>query len=105
MGRKEREFGVYEDDLVSLVFDKINQDEFKICRKDLKMVFEMFTDEIIECLKQGNKVQIKDFLTIKTYTPKLSQSKHPITGKMIIKGKNRRIKVVPIGKMKKFLRR
>lgn len=103
--QKEKVFGIYEEDLVSLVFDKINQEEFKFCRKDLKLIFQTFIDEIVDCLDYGTKVQIKDFISVKPYLPKISQSKHPITGEIVTKGRNKRIKVMPIGRLKEILKK
>lgn len=97
---------IYEDDLVSLVYDKLNSDlyEIKFYKKDLKVAMRTFTESIRECLLSGNKVNLKDFAIMNTYEPKPSIVNHPQTGEPIFKGKSNRVKFSPIGEFKESLK-
>lgn len=94
-----------DDEIITMTYDKLNSGETSVkhFKKDIKTIFNAINDSIKECLLSGNKVRVANFMTIDLITPKPSQVRHPVSGKMIFKGKYKLIKILPLGKFKEQL--
>ena len=66
-------------DIVELVAEKTG-----FTGKDVKMVMELFLEEVKNCLVEGNHLEIRGFGTFKVKNHKARKARNPKTGKEVM---------------------
>ena len=87
----------------SKILDKLADNYPQFLRKDLKMVLDLFFNQIIESLSKGNAVEIRNFGSFRIQIQKERQGRNPKDGSKIQIPKRKTIQWKMSRELKKVL--